>query len=345
MKDLEFDWPILGQEKIKKFLQKSVKNESFTHAYLFYGPNNVGKTLTAKLFAKTLLCENYKKFREGASDSKLKVPCNQCSHCRQFEKNIHPDVNFLERELNSEGDDSKTQISIKQVQGLQDKISKRAFLNSYKIVLVPQADSLNEKASNSLLKTLEEPAQKTVIILIARSKNNLLDTIVSRCQSFSFSAVSKADIYDYLLGQSASRDQAKIFSRLALGRPTRAMRLLSNGDQYSALQDNQAGFLRALCGGVKEKFFFADEFSQKKKDDLLSDANEWSIVLRDLLLTEMGAAEKISNIHLADDLLKLRGRFSCDHLTALLFGVESLRQDIIKNINIKLSLENFFLKA
>ncbi len=345
MSNIEFNWPILGQERIKKYLQKSLVNEYFTHAYLFVGPEKIGKTKTAKLIAKTLLCENYKKYQEKLAKENLKVPCGQCQYCQQFEKNIHPDVHYLERQSKESGEDLKTQISIIQVREMQKRISNKAFLNSYKIVIIPEADFLTEEASNSLLKTLEEPTQKTVVFLIAKDKKNLLTTIVSRCQALTFSVIGKNDIYEYLIGKDANRDQAKQFSQMAQGRPTRAMKLFSNAQQYSELKDEQIRFLEILGGSSIEKFSFVDEIHNEKKDVLIDKINEWSMLLRDLLFIQLDIRKEVANNHLLENLNQIEGKFSQIKLLELISKLERVKNDINKNINIKLTLENFFLKT
>ena len=88
--------------------------------------------------------------------------------------------------MNEKTNSRKSVISVSQIRELQEKINKRAFLNSYKIVIIPEAECLNQESGNALLKTLEEPTAKTVIILIATSKENVLPTIISRCQKFKF---------------------------------------------------------------------------------------------------------------------------------------------------------------
>jgi len=345
MSNIEFSWPILGQDRIKKYLQKSLVNESFTHAYLFVGPDKIGKTKTAKLIAKTLLCENFRKYQDKLVKEDLTVPCGQCQHCQQFGKNIHPDVHYLERQSKETSDDLKTQISITQVREMQKRIANKAFLNSYKVVIVPEADFLTEEASNSLLKTLEEPAKKTVVFLMAKDKKNLLTTIISRCQSLTFSVIGKKDIYEYLISKEANRDQAKQFSQIAQGRPTRAMKLFSNTQQYGDLKDEQIRFLEILNSNAVEKFSFVDQMQKEKKDVLIDKINEWSILLRDLLFIELNVQNEVANIHLFENLSQLQGKFSQIKLLDLISRLEKVKNDINTNINIKLTLENFFLKT
>jgi len=344
MKAIEFNWPILGQNRIKNFLQKSIANQAFAHAYIFAGPKKTGKTKAAKLMAKSILCEKYSQFYHEQSSQKAVVPCGQCLHCVHFEKGIHPDVYFLEREKKKNSDELKSQIVIGQIRSLQEKINKRAFLNSYKIIIASEADLLNEDAGNALLKTLEEPSRKTVLFLIVRDKRNILETIVSRCQVINFSAVSKTDIYDYLIQQNASREQARVFSKIAHGRPTRAMKLFSNDDEFLRFKENQMEFLNALDKELFEKFIFAQAESVHSNDDLIKKIDEWMILIRDLLMNEIGIIHELVNEHLIENFNQLKGKRSPKELLELLKDLEKIKTDIKHNINIKLLLENFFLK-
>jgi len=200
-KEINFDWPIVGHDKIKGFLQTTIRNNVLSHAFIFEGPAQVGKTLTAKLFANSIVCDGF----ENLKEEKVTLPCHRCDACRQFSKNMHPDFYVLEREINEKTGVKKNFITVAQIRALQEKINKRAFLNSYKIVLIPEAQYLNQEASNCLLKTLEEPAARTIMILITPNRDALLPTIQSRCQVLKFLPIIKERIYEYLLAQGANK--------------------------------------------------------------------------------------------------------------------------------------------
>src|SRR3989344_1191746 len=166
-------WPIVGHSHIVSYLQNSLNNLKLAHAYLFVGLDHVGKAAVAGYFINSLVCQNLEV-------EALAVPCGECQSCRQALSGNHPDVYWLARELNEKTDKLKKNISIEQVRQLQNKLSLRSFLNSYKIAVVSEAQTLSAEAANSLLKTLEEPSARTVLILLAENLARLPQTIVSR---------------------------------------------------------------------------------------------------------------------------------------------------------------------
>lgn len=183
---------IIGHKNITSFLEKSVKNGEISHAYLFYGPSHLGKKAVASHFAEVILG------RPIAN---------------------HPDVYLVGRERDEKESKLAKNISIEQIRELERKLSLSSFLNSYKIGIIEEAETMSEEAANSLLKTLEEPTPKTVIILLSTSTSALPATIVSRCQTLKFLPVAKEKIYDHLLNLGAGRDEARDLSGISFGKP------------------------------------------------------------------------------------------------------------------------------
>ena len=152
----EFNWPLVGNDHIVEYLAKSIANNNIGGSYIFTGPDNLGKTTVAKYFANALVCLN-KEQGEGI------LPCGQCSACEQVNKQIHGDVHLIKKEKD------KKNISIEQVREFIRVLGMASFLNSYKIGIIKHAESLSLEASNALLKTLEEPKVKVIIILVSSS--------------------------------------------------------------------------------------------------------------------------------------------------------------------------------
>jgi len=172
---------IIGHKNIVSFLEKSLKNKQIAHAYLFYGPKHLGKKTIAENFAEMLLGQPIVN---------------------------HPAIYFVKRERKEKENKMAQNISIEQIRELERKLSLSSFLNSYKIGIIEEAETMSIEAANSLLKTLEEPTPKTVIILLASNISVLPATIVSRCQVLKFLPVAKEKIYNHLLSLGASRDEA-----------------------------------------------------------------------------------------------------------------------------------------
>jgi DNA polymerase III subunit delta' len=343
-KHIKLDWQIIGHDQIKKFLQTSIDNQAIAHAYLFYGPAKVGKTLTAKTFAKSLLCANYRKYVLGEPiDSS--TPCCVCSACEKFEKKIYPDLYVLEREVNEKTGKVKSAITVSQVRGLLDKIAKRSFMNSFKIVIIPEAERLNKEASNCLLKTLEEPAPKTVIILVSSSKDLILPTILSRVQMFKFLPITRNGIYEYLLEKGANRSEAKELASVAQGRPTVAMKYFTKKELFEEHKKDVHSVLRLFSDGVIDKFKFVEALTNKYNgnEDLLLFLNKLTAVVRDLILVNNYKNDLVTNLYLDTDLQIISGKYDQTKLRQFIVMIEKTKVMLNKNINSRLALENLLL--
>ncbi len=164
---------IVGNDKVKTFLNKQIEDEHILHSYLFVGIEGVGKTLFAKEFARKLLCLN----GEKAAD---------CLSCTKLNSNNHPDYLEIEPENNV--------IKIEQIRQMQEKISEKPITSKRKVYLIIDSDLMTKEAQNCLLKTLEEPPEYATIILIASNESKLLNTIKSRCMKVAFEGISEEQI-------------------------------------------------------------------------------------------------------------------------------------------------------
>jgi len=178
------NWGIIGHEKQVNFLQKSIKKKRLSHAYLFIGPEGVGKLTIALAFAKALECE----------DGRDEDFCGHCQSCLAIEKGNHPDVHLISPES------GKEEISIAQIKKLCRDFTLSALSGLYKIGVIQGADLLGRAAANAFLKTLEEPLGKAIFILTSSSES-ILPTISSRCQILKFPSLSivKVDARENLI--------------------------------------------------------------------------------------------------------------------------------------------------
>ena len=137
---------IIGNERVKKYIETSIKQEKVLHSYLFVGTEGIGKKLVATEFAKQVLC---------LEDGKC---CNKCKSCIEFESLNHPDFDIIEPDGNS--------IKIDQIRKMQKKIQEKPIISNKKIYIINNSDKMTKEAQNCLLKTLEEPPQYAIILLI-----------------------------------------------------------------------------------------------------------------------------------------------------------------------------------
>lgn len=263
---------ILGHERPKELLKQSLRRNRLHHAYLFWGPEGVGKRLVAQALAQALNCGQPE---DGEA-------CGQCLSCRKIAKSNHPDYLCLEIEPD------KTTISIDQVRGMQVFLAYKPYEGLCKVAVVGEAHRMREEAASALLKTLEEPPGRSYLILIAPSPSYLLPTIVSRCQLISF-----APLPIPLLGKELER-------RLKISPgPAALMASLSEGSLGAALELDPKTLLSERAevieaweamekGKLSEAQDLAEEWGKKREDtqELLRMLILWH---RDLLAASFGA--------------------------------------------------------
>jgi len=338
----KFNWPLVGHSSIKRFLQKNLINDKVSHAYLFTGPKFIGKTTMAKLFANSLICENYKKeiFTEDSADTKL--PCGECSRCKQWQSNIYPDIYWIERE--QKGEKTKTKISVEQIRNLIDKISKRSFADSYKIVIIPEAETLSIEANNALLKTLEEPTVNTVILLISSHKNNLLSTIYSRCHHINFSQVRSKEIYAHLVESGVQRSAAQEISRASQGKSTVAGRFLKAPEKYDEHKQAIADLASLLDKNKGEVLVKIEGFKNYTPEQWKKMLNNFLSVLRDVLLIKTYNEGLVANVFVQERLSVLAKKMSVLKVGRMMREVFKILSLANNNINFKLAFENLMVK-
>ena len=169
---------LIGNEKVKDILSKTIQTNSILHSYLFVGIDGIGKSLFAKEFAKAILCEN-----------KENKPCDICKSCIEFKNDNNPDFMIINPDGNS--------IKIEQIRFLIQKISEKPISSNHKVYIINDSDKMTVEAQNSLLKTLEEPPQYACLILITSNESKLLNTIKSRCTKIFFNAIEDSKIEEY----------------------------------------------------------------------------------------------------------------------------------------------------
>ncbi len=210
---------IIGNEKMKELLNTSVANNNIVHSYLFIGPDGVGKSLFATEFAKMILCE--------ANSGK---PCENCKSCIQFSGGNHPDF------LKIEPEDEK-KIKIEQIRYLQEKIAEKPVTSSKKVYIICDSETMTREASNGLLKTLEEPPEYAVIILLTSNESALLNTIKSRCMKMNFLPISENQIMQYLRANGLGENMTENMLKLCEGSIGKALKVENEKEQYLQVEE------------------------------------------------------------------------------------------------------------
>ncbi|MEG1505318.1 MAG: DNA polymerase III subunit delta' [Lachnospiraceae bacterium] len=204
---------IVGYEGIIQHLQAAIEQNKVSHAYIINGETGSGKKLLASAFAQTLQCEE-----------KGSTPCGKCKSCIQAESSNHPDIMWITHEKYSIGvDDIRIQIN--------NDMGIKPYSSPYKIYIVNEGDKMTEQAQNAILKTIEEPPDYGIVLLLTNNTSHMLPTILSRCVRLDLKALKEEQIVSFLMEKYKLPDyEAKIAAQFSQGNMGKAIRYGTTGD-------------------------------------------------------------------------------------------------------------------
>lgn len=260
---------ILGQGKAEIFFGRSLASQRLAHAYLFQGPNGVGKQLFARSVAEVINCLGN---GEGRG-------CGVCSSCQKFSSGNHPDFLQISPE--------KGVIKIEQIRELKRSLSYPPYESRMRVVLLEDIHTMRREAANSLLKILEEPPEDNLLILTAEASQEVLQTISSRCQVIPFYHLSVEDTVKILCSHEPDVDQesGRLLARLSEGSPGRALQL-QRGEMIGLWRRTTELLSRDSKDEDVGSILKVAEEMAELKDDLIPLLGLLRLWLRDLLVDE-----------------------------------------------------------
>lgn len=302
---------IIGHQKQWQFLKKAADLGRLPHALLFVGPSQVGKRTLALALAQYLNCQSQK-------DSEK--PCRTCSACQAIARQTSPDLIFISP--------SKKEISIEQIRELSWKMSLRPYESPWKVAILDEIHTLGKEAQNSFLKTLEEPKQNSLFILITPLPARLLPTILSRVQKIRFFRVSSLEIAEYLKKKGVQKEKAKRMIGLCAGRPGLVVDFLKDPSKLKAYEEKIQEMEKILGEALNLRFQYAENLSEKSLSELNLSFEIWLNHFHHLLLERIG--EDFSQTW------QIKRALEALEKTQILIN--------FTNVNRKLALENLFLQ-
>lgn len=318
---------IVGHEQIKEHMQAAIRDKKPFHAYLFQGEEGVGKEALARTFAAGLQCQS-----ESADK-----PCKECVSCRQMESGNQPDVIWVTREKASLGvDEIREQLC--------NTMDIKPFSSPYKIYLVPEAEKMTEAAQNALLKTIEEPPEYGIVILMTSNISALLPTIQSRCLTMEFRPLSTAVVESFVKEHCQVPDyQARASAAFAQGNLGKAMRYAKSED-FIERKDHIISLLRHVEQMDLSEMLAVIKDLGTRKDEVRDYIDLMVLWYRDVLLFK--ATKDINQLLFQDEasyISREASYRSYEKIEEILQAFEKAKVRLRANVNFDITMELMLL--
>jgi len=328
---MDMEETIYGHETVKAELARMIREDRVPHALLFTGPEGVGKRKMAEAFAMAMLCFE-----------KKGVPCGHCEACRAMQRGAHPEFHVIEPEQRGKG---TRQIRIETIREMQAKASGTIVFGDRRVIVIDDADCMNEQAENSLLKTLEEPAGAVTFILVTSAESALLDTIRSRCMPIRFGGIPREALEKALRARGVEEAEIRELASLADGSLGRAVRLHEDGGLNR--QEDVRAFLRELPRmDMPALWRRAKAMEDMTREELAEWFSFLTMFLRDMLvLYEDGGSPLVYHPGERSELLGMLDAFGLPRVHALFEEVHEMDRRLRANVSLKLQTEGFLIRA
>jgi DNA polymerase-3 subunit delta' len=328
-------WQVIGQSRAVSLLQHSLAADALSHAYLFVGPQHIGKMRLALQLAQALNCQ--------AEDK----PCLKCDSCKKIEAGNHSDVQVIGLDRNEDEDTERKLIRNEQIDGILHDASLPPFEGSQKVFIIDGAELLSIGAANRLLKTLEEPEAKVTFILLATNEQKMLKTVVSRCQRVELPPMALAEEAKALEESfKVSAERARLLAGLSRGCIGWALTAANDDKLLTQRQETLKQIISLVQGGYEERFAYvgrlAGDFT-KNRAAVYDTLETWLDFWRDLMLLKLDRPDMITNIDMKDELAKSAANYSLRQIRNFIESIESAAQQLKQNVNARLALEVLML--
>ncbi len=315
---------VAGQEEQMKMIKRAFEYKRFSHAYILYGPDGVGKSVFAHYMSSLVLCQG----------TTLNKPCGSCEACRKIINNIHPDVMVSEP--------IKKGMGVDEIRELIDEIHLKPYEGSCKVIIIKDTQNMTISAQNAFLKTLEEPDEGSFIIMLTSSLETILQTIRSRSQIIRLGRIPEEEVKRYLIDNGIDEKKAELAAALSDGIIGNALRMLHEG--YMQLRKET---IECACSIIKgnalDAFTMYEWFSKNKRsiDDILDTMISW---YRDLIMLKSASDRRhIINRDYYELLVEESQILSYNRLNVIINMIMDTKEKLRQNVNYELAIEVMLL--
>lgn len=319
---------IVGQEQLQEHLHNAIRMNKVSHAYIINGERNSGKELIAKIFAMALQCENRQDIE----------PCQECHSCKQALSSNHPDIIYITHEKPNtiSVDDIRSQIN--------GDVAIKPYKGPKKIYIMSEGEKMTVQAQNALLKTLEEPPEYAVILILTTNVNSLLPTILSRCVVLNMKPAKDSQIKEFLMKTMEIPDyKADVCVAFARGNVGKA-RLLASSEEFDKVKEEAITLLKY----INEMEIHEIVAAIKKINEYKFDVNDYldilSIWYRDVLLFK--ATHDANHLIFREEIQYIRkvaDRSTYEGIEEIIEALEKSKQRLNANVNFDLTMELLLL--
>lgn len=322
------DWKILGHDWAVETLSEHVRRNAVRHAYLFTGPQGIGRRTLALRFAQAVNCN---------SSTIPGQPCGECRSCRLIEQQQHPDLLVIQAE------EVGARLKIDQIREIQHNLSLSPYEANYRVAIFLRFDEANHQAMNALLKTLEEPPARVIILLTAANEELLLPTISSRCEILRLRPLAIEQLGEglhALLGMR--REKAEELAHISGGRPGYAFELYETPDLVKRRTAALEVLFRLLPSARVERFAYVEKhYNDNEFIRFLTQI--WLSVWRDVMIVAAGAKTPIQNIDHEQKIVELAHQWGFEQARTMVNSIDRTMSLLDKNVNKRLALEVMML--
>ncbi len=260
----------IGNDSVKRHLQTAILHDRISHAYIISGETGMGKRSLARLFARTLFCEE----KSGS-------PCGKCHACKMTAGNNHPDLITVTHE-------KPTVLSVNEIrEQLVSDVGVKPYYGGRKIYLIPDAEKMNVNSQNAILKTIEEPPAYAILILLTSNREVLLPTITSRCVTLELKPLSDSQLKRYLIAdRDLSEKDAAAYAAFAHGNIGKAIRI-SESEDFAERLERTLDFLRHAGEKSSSELFAFAKAEASEKEHLEEIVDVMLLWYRDVLVRKV----------------------------------------------------------
>lgn len=312
-----YGYEVFHEELIKNLIE-SVHDGKSSHAYIFEGEKGLGTLEAARLFAAALTCSN-------TSIS----PCGTCQTCIESKADTNPDIIYVRPQKD------KKSIGADDMRALSDDVAIKPFNSERKVYIIEDGALLTEPAQNTFLKTFEEPPEYAVFIMLIENLSTLLDTVLSRFTLVHFPVLSEERIKKYITEKyPEEKERLPFLLKYCSGIPETVDAVI-NDSEFESLRDISLEKIFALASRDKRDAFAIQKFLEEKKENINQILDFWLSFVRDTVLIQLSARDKIMNVDKKDILKDFSSKTNPEIVLMLYDRLVTAQKMIKRYVNIR----------